>query len=91
MILCGAKLSDHVIHVNLDLMMNHVMEQGDHSSLINGPRIFQTERHDVVHKDSPMFAYWHWLDFPLASKASGGLGPELELESEPAWVVLVAW
>ena len=40
MILCGAKLSDHVIHVNLDLMMNHVMEQGDHSSLINGPRIF---------------------------------------------------
>ena len=54
MILCGAGLSNHVIHVNLYLMVNYVIEESDHGSLISGPYVLQTKRHDVVHEGSLM-------------------------------------
>ena len=54
MILCGTRLSNYVIHVNLYLMMNHVVEEGDHGSLISGSCVLQTEGHDIIHEGSPM-------------------------------------
>ena len=54
MILCGTGLSNHVIHINLYLMVNHVVEESDHGVLISGSYVFQTERHDVIHEGSLM-------------------------------------
>ena len=54
MILCGTRLSNHVIYINLYLMMNHVVEEGDHGSLISGSCVLQTEGHDIIHEGSPM-------------------------------------
>ena len=44
---------NHVINVDLNLMVNHVMEQSDHGALIRCPNILQFERHDFIAKGTP--------------------------------------
>ena len=77
MILSGTRLSNHVIHVNLYLVMNHVMEEGDHGSLISGSCVLQTKRHDIVHEGSPMcdesslgFVFFDHLDLIVPENPS---------------------
>src|SRR4051812_42568335 len=46
-------LCNHVVHIDLDLFMNHVVKQSHHSSLIGCPSILQPKWHDLVTKGAP--------------------------------------
>ena len=45
---------NHVVDVYLNLMMDRVMEQGDHGALICCLNILQSEGHDFVAKGTPL-------------------------------------
>ena len=45
---------NHVVNVYLNLMVNHVVEQSDHGTLISCPSILQPERHDFAAKSTPL-------------------------------------
>jgi len=66
MISRSAQLGDHVIHIDFDLLMHHIMEQGYHGSLVSHTCIFQTEWHDIIGVSSPMGSECH-LGFVLFS------------------------
>ena len=44
----------HVIHVDFNLFMHHIMEQGQHGSLISSTYILQAEWHNIICISSPM-------------------------------------
>lgn len=46
-------LFNHIIHITLNLLMDHVMEEGHHSMLVSCPCILQTKRNCLVTKGSP--------------------------------------
>ena len=41
-------LGNHIIHIDFDLLMHHIREQGYHGLLVCRPSILQVEWHDVV-------------------------------------------
>ena len=45
----------HVININLDLMLNHIVEQSDHGSLIDYPNILQPKRHHLVTEGTTLY------------------------------------
>ena len=44
----------HVININLDLVVNHIVEQRDHGTLISFPRILQPKRLYLVTESAPL-------------------------------------
>ena len=54
MFLFGLRPGYHIININLYLVVNHVMEQGDHGSLISCPNILQPKRHHLVTESTPL-------------------------------------
>ena len=54
MISMSAWLGDHIVHIDFDLLMLHIMEQGYHGSLVCRTSILQAEWHDIVGVRSPM-------------------------------------
>ena len=48
MILGGAGFGNHVIYVDFNLFMLHIMEQGYHGSLVSSLGVLQAEWHDVI-------------------------------------------
>src|ERR1051325_5193912 len=46
--------SYHVVDVDLYLVMNHVMKQSHHGTLICGANVLQPERHDLVAECAPL-------------------------------------
>src|SRR3954463_16324238 len=46
-------LCNHVVHIDLNFFMNHVVKQCHHGSLIGCPSILQPKRHDLVTKGAP--------------------------------------
>ena len=44
----------HVVNVDLYLVMNHVTEQGYHSTMICCVSVFQPKRHNLVTESPPM-------------------------------------
>ena len=54
MILGSVGFSNHVIYVDFDLFMHHIMEQGYHGSLIGSIDVLQTKWHDIICISSPM-------------------------------------
>ena len=41
-------LGNHIIHIDFDLFMHQIMEQGYHGLLVGCPSILQAEWHDIV-------------------------------------------
>ena len=54
MISRSARLGNHIFHVDFNLLIHHIMEQGYHGSLVSHPNILQTEWHDIIGISSPM-------------------------------------
>ena len=54
MILGSVGFGNHVIYVDFDLFMHHIMEQGYHGLLIGSTDILQDEWHDIICISSPM-------------------------------------
>ena len=50
----GLGLGYHVININLYLMVDHIMEQSYHGSLISCPSILQPKRHHLVTEGAPL-------------------------------------
>src|ERR1043165_649700 len=46
--------SYHVVNVDLYLVMNHVMKQCHHGTLISGACVLQSERHNLVVESTPL-------------------------------------
>ncbi|PKI75856.1 hypothetical protein CRG98_003771 [Punica granatum] len=46
-------LGNHIVDVDLHLLMHHVMKECDHCSLIGCPGVFETEMHDLVIECAP--------------------------------------
>src|ERR1051325_2905279 len=46
--------SYHVVDVDLYLVMNHVMEQCHHGTLISGACVLQSERHNLIIESAPL-------------------------------------
>ena len=66
MISKSAWLSNHIFHIDFDLLMHHIMEQGYHALLVNRLGILQTEWHDAVGTSPPM-GVERYLGFVLFS------------------------
>ena len=66
MISKGVRLGDHIIHIDFDLLMHHIMEQGYHDLLLGRIGILQTEWHGVVGISSQM-SVERYLGFVLFS------------------------
>ena len=45
---------NHVIYVDFNLFMHHIMEQGQHGSLISSTYILQAEWHNIICISSPV-------------------------------------
>ena len=54
MISKSAWLGSHIIHIDFDLLMHHIMEQGYHGSLVGRTNILQAKWHDIVGVSFPM-------------------------------------
>ena len=54
MISRSARLGNHMILVDFDLLMHHTMEQGYHGSLVGHPSILQVKWHYIVGLNSPI-------------------------------------
>ena len=48
MISRSAQLGDHVIYIEFNLLMHHIMEQSYHDSLISRICILQIKWHDII-------------------------------------------
>jgi len=48
MILSSAGFGYHVVYVDFDFFMHHIMEQGCHGSLISSTGILQAKLHDII-------------------------------------------
>ena len=48
MIPSSAGFGNHVVHVDFDFFVHHIMEQGYHGSLISSTAILQAELHDII-------------------------------------------
>src|ERR1044072_1545120 len=46
--------SYHVVDVDLYLVMNHVVKQCHHSTLVSGACVLQSERHNLVTESTPL-------------------------------------
>ena len=47
------RFGDHVVDVNLHLLVHHVVKQGSHRPLVSGTGLFQTERHYFLTECDP--------------------------------------
>ena len=54
MISRSAQLGDHIVHVDFDLLVYYIVEQGYYGSLVGRPSILQVEWHDIVSGGSLM-------------------------------------
>ena len=45
----------HIINIHFDLVVNHIMEQSDHGSLISCPSILLPKRHHLVAEGAPLY------------------------------------
>ena len=50
----GLRPGYYVININLDLMVDHIMEQSDHGALISCPDILQPKRHHLITEGAPL-------------------------------------
>ena len=44
----------HIINIDLYLVVNHIVEQGYHNTLIGCPNVLQPKWHNLVTKSSPL-------------------------------------
>ena len=72
MISRSAQLGDHIVHVDFDLLVHYIVEQGYYGSLVGRPSILQVEWHDIISKGSLMsgehcfgFVFFSLLDLIL--------------------------
>src|ERR1044072_7858208 len=54
MLFFGLWSSYHVVDVDLYLVMDHVMKQCHHSTLISGACVLQSKRHNLVAESAPL-------------------------------------
>src|SRR3954468_7046161 len=74
--LFSVRFCDHIIHIHFYFLVNHIMEQGYHCTLICCPCVFQTERHYLVTKSPPrccecclLHVFWCHLDLIVTGEA----------------------
>ena len=53
MFFLGFRFSNYVVHVDLDLLMHHIMEQSYHGPLISCPGILESKGHHLVTERPP--------------------------------------
>ena len=54
MISRSARLGNHIILVDFELLVHYIMEQGYHGSLGGHPSILQAKWHDIIGLNSPI-------------------------------------
>ena len=42
------RLGNHIIHIDFNLLVYHITEQGYHGPLVGRPNILQAKRHDII-------------------------------------------
>ena len=50
----SAGFGNHVVYIDFDFFVHHIMERGYHGSLIGSIRILQAEWHDIICIGSPI-------------------------------------
>ena len=53
MFLLGFRLGDHVVYIDLDFSVHHVVERSHHSPLIGCPDILESKRHHFITERLP--------------------------------------
>ena len=46
--LLGFRLRDHVVHIDLDFSVHHIMEQSHHILLISCPGVLESKGHHLI-------------------------------------------
>ena len=75
MISRSAQFGDHIVHIDFDLLVHYIVEQGYYGSLVGRPSILQVEWHDIVSEGSLMsgehcfgFVFFSLLDLILTQE-----------------------